>query len=201
MTQSKLAIPVVLLGAGVMAGMALGWSLWKPKLAKMEFYAAEVKQKDGSKILEKKPQSEAKPMQEIPKGAKVERIVKVTIQPKLAPIPTVGPSTPASGSPSPVTVDLTVLRMPDNSSRVVASSPDGTVISGVDIPVQPAKESKILNWQAGASWNPGDRTYGVWAARSAGPLILGAHIFQERIPNLVGGGTKLQGQILIGVRF
>ena len=201
MIQPKYVIPVALLGAGVMVGMAVGWKLWKPKPPKIETYAAEITQKDGSKILEKKPQPEAKPAQEIPKGAKVERIVKVTVQPKLAPIPMADQLTPAFGSPSPVTVDLTLLRMPDNSARVIASSPDGTVISGVDIPVQPAAESKIFKWQAGASWNPGDRTYGVWATRSSGPLVFGAHVFQDRMPVLAGGGTKLQGQILIGVRF
>ena len=36
----------------------------------------------------------------------------------------------------PVTVDLSLVREKDGSKRVVASSPDGAIVSGLDIPIE-----------------------------------------------------------------
>jgi hypothetical protein len=188
------------------AGLWTGWMLWRPETPKPETYAPPVRQQDGSLVLERKPQEDAKPAQTVPKGAKVERIVQVVVQPSQPVHPAL---LPPSGSVAlepnrscpPVRVDLTLVRMPDQSRRVVASSPDGQVIGGVDIPVEAAAPQRVLKWAAGPSWNPADRTFGAWIERDAGFLRLGADLYQVREPLAAGGRTTWAGFIRAGIRF
>ena len=141
-------IVAVLLGVVLIfgAGIAAGWKIFRPKpVAAVEVAAPAVRQADGSLILERAPDAKAVPAQQIPKGAKVERIERIQVRASSAPaavtVPTNGSGQPAAVTqalPSTTTVDLTLLRMPDESQRVVASSPDGTIVGGVDIPVSSA---------------------------------------------------------------
>lgn len=190
------------------AGMTAGWKIWGPKQAKQEVYAAPVTQQDGSQILEKKPQADAKPAQQVPKGATVERVVQVTVQPD-APHSFPGrsesdalvPADPARPPCPPVRVDLTLVRMPDLTRRVIASSPDGKVVGGVDIPVESAAPApRPLKWAAGASWNPTNRTYGGWVQRDIGPLLVGLDVLQQRVPDPISRVTW-SAQIRAGIRF
>jgi hypothetical protein len=183
--------------------------LWRPKTPKPETYAPPMRQQDGSLVLERKPQEDAKPAQQVPKGAKVERIVQVTVQPHASPVlslPSVSGASDSASAParppcSPVRVDLTLVRMPDDSRRVVASSPDGQVVGGVDIPVEAAATQRVLKWAAGPSWNPADRTFGAWIERDAGFLRMGADLYQVREPLVAGGRTTWAGFIRAGIRF
>ena len=186
--------------------MALGWILWKPAPPKAETYAPAVRQADGSLVAERKPQPDAKPAHVVPKGAKVERIVKATVQPRNA-TPTAAPATPGPGPVNvppelpPVRLDLSLVRLPDQSRRVILSSPDGEVIQAEDIPVEAARLVRALRWAAGGLWNPSDRTWGVWGQRDMGPAVVGLDAFQVREPMVVGGGTRWAAQVRLGLRF
>ena len=187
--------------------MALGWILWRPKPIPPETYAPQAQQQDGSLALERKPQADAKPAHEIPKGAKLERIVQVKVQPRNA-TPTAAPATPGPGPvsvppvlPLPVTVDLSLVRMPDQTRRVIASSPDGEVIGGVDIPVEAAPPVRSLKWAGGGLWNPSDRTWGAWVQRDLGPAVVGVDAFQVREPVTVGGTARWAAHLRLGIRF
>jgi hypothetical protein len=208
--QKGLAVCVLIFAAG----LGTGWMLWRPKTPKPETYAPPMRQQDGSLVLERKPQEDARPAQTVPKGAKVERIVQVVVQPQASPVlspPSVSgasgeeqkapDSTPARPPCPPVRVDLTLVRMPDQSRRVVASSPDGQVIGGVDIPVEAATPQRVMKWAAGPSWNPADRTFGAWIERDAGFLRLGADLYQVREPLAAGGRVTWTGFIRAGIRF
>lgn len=209
----KIVLPAVLFVAGTVVGLGLGWKLYRPSAPKVEPYAPEIRQKDGSLVLERKPMPltearKAVPVPVLPKGATVERLEKIVIQPKPQPLP--GIPIPGSGSSPavlantcpPVTVALALLKMKDGSHRVVASSPDGTILSGVDIPVTPERpEAKPLKWAAGALWNPSDRTYGAYLRRAMGPFEVGAQVEQVRLPVFAGGGTKTEGKLSVGIKF
>lgn len=180
---------------GLAGGVGLEWELWRPTTAPREIAAPEVRQKDASLVLARAPDAHAKPKQLVPAGATVERVVSVTVQPSaLLPanvsretaqpattIATVGVEVPRRDSGAgptqvtcpPVRVDLTLLRMQDGTHRVTASSPDGAVIGGVDIPVEAAKPPpRDLRWSAGALYNPAAKTYGGFVTRDLGPLRL-----------------------------
>ena len=186
--------------------MALGWMLWRPKPPKPEPYAPAVVQQDGSLVLERKPMPDAKPAQQVPKGARVERVVQVKVQPRNA-TPTAATGTPGSGPVNvlpelpPVTVDLSLVRMPDQTRRVIASSPDGTIVGGVDIPVEAARQARALKWSAGGTWNPADRSWGAWVQRDVGPVVLGADALQVRDPVQAGGRLRWVGLVRAGIRW
>jgi len=196
--------------AGVIAGMALGM-LWRPKPPKVETYAPEKRQSDGSLVLERKPMSDAKPAQQVPEGARVERVVQVQVQPRNA-TPTAGPATPGSGPVSvppelpPVTVDLSLVRMPDQSQsrRVIASSPDGAIVGGVDIPVEAARQARALKWAAGyefarSNWG---KSHSIVVQRDLGPLRLGGRVGRVLLTAPIGGAsTGTESAISVMARF
>lgn len=122
---------------------------------------------------------EAKPKQAIPKGGKVERIVQVTVEPKQRVsarnlVEDTGSSsssvlggskgtTPATGFTNgsgsrqdsagacpPVRVDLSLVRMKDKTRRVLASSPDGSVVGGIDVPIESAALAHEIRWNVQA---------------------------------------------------
>ena len=144
---TKIVAWLVAAGLIFAVGMGVGWKLFRPKpVATVEVAMPAARQADGSLILERAPDAKAVPAQQIPKGAKVERIERIQVRASSAPAaataPTNGSGQPVAALtpalPSTTTVDLTLLRMPDDTQRVVASSPDGTIVGGVDIPVSSA---------------------------------------------------------------
>jgi hypothetical protein len=190
------------------AGMGTGWSLWKPKPAKPETYAAPIVQGDGSLVLERKPQADAKPAQQVPKGGKVERVIQVTVAPTPSGPEPALPSHSGSGAlpePArppcpPVRVDLTLVRMPDDSRRVVASSPDGRVVGGVDIPLSPSAPPRPLVWAAGGLYRPQDKAVGAWIDRDLGFVRLGVEVIRAPAPTN-GVGPQWSGMVKAGIRF
>ena len=200
------ALAATLIFAG---GIGTGWLLWHPKAQKVETYAPEVKQRDGSLVLERKPQADAKPVHEIPKGGKVERIVQVQVKPKTG-TPTAATATPGSGPENvlpelpPVTVDLSLVRLPDQTRRVIVSSPNGEVIGGVDVPVEAAREAKALRWAAGyefarSTWG---KSHSIVVQRDLGPLRLGGRVGRVLLTTPIGGAnTGTEGAVSVMVRF
>lgn len=205
-------------------GLAAGYELYHPKPGKPETPAVAVRQKDGSLELERAPSglssqapagsSPLKPAQAIPKGATVERIVEVTVQPKTsggttAPSPGVDPgrfkldqgtlkipalgglgSSQANDCP-PVRVDLSLIRLKDKSQRVLASSPDGQVVGGIDVPMETAKFPKVLRWSVeGLRGYDLKQNQGVW----------GGEVNYERGP-FVGTGGVVGTTIFVGAGF
>lgn len=181
-------------------GTGVGWHVAKPKPV-VETPAAQVKQDDGSIVLERKPDAKARPAHAVPKGAKVERVASVTVKPTQtgAGQGLRGSLKPAPDCP-PVRVDLSLIRLPDQTRRVVASSPDGDVVAGMDIPVEtaaPPPEPK--KWAAGLSWSPNHQTAGAWVERDIGRVRLGAELNQTR--PWIGGPSGVEARLRVGWAF
>jgi hypothetical protein len=120
----------------------------------------------GAVVLERKPtRTPAKPKKP---GTKVEREIGVTVQPDQA-------------GCDPVTVDLQLVREGDGR-RVIASSPDGKVIAGLDVPTDPAGFPASRPWAAGMSCDPGkcQQTAGVWIERDLGRVRLGVEAARQQ---------------------
>src|ERR1039458_4176385 len=87
----KTHIVAIVAVALILSGFLVAWGIYRPKPAKPETAAAAVREKDGSLELERAPSGipgnlpdstkPLKPAQIIPKGAKVERIVQITVDP------------------------------------------------------------------------------------------------------------------------
>jgi hypothetical protein len=195
----------------VATGFLLAWGIYRPKPAKPETPAAAVREKDGSLELEREPDgisatapAGTKPLRadaDIPKGGKVLRVVQVTVVPRSAPggSQSTGKGTIVAPGGSgvalcpPVTTDLTLVRMPDKSERVLASSPDGTVSGGIDVPVQAPAIPRIQRWTAaglvGYDTHAGRNVFGGQVSYSRGPFVGSAGVI---------GGTAFIGA---GIRF
>jgi hypothetical protein len=218
MRTHYLAIVAVAL---ILAGFLVAWGIYRPRPPKAETAVPSVRQSDGSLELERAPSGlkagaaegsrPLKPAQVLPKGAKVERIVQVTVDPagkpssgrNAGPVPG-GRQTPADpaivrpGSSSgaacpPVTVDLTLVRMKDKSQRVLASSPDGSVVGGIDVPVQAPAPFKVQRWTASAlvgyDSHAGRNVFGGEISYAKGPFVVSGGVI---------GGTAFAGA---GIRF
>lgn len=144
-----------------------------------------VVQSDNSIILERTDtQSSVKPVHQIPKGSTVERVVQVKVKPMVQ-IEDVRVADGISQvedrlpNPQPITVDMTLVRQPDDTRRVIASSPDGEIVGGLDIPVE-TLAYKPRVWAAGISVDPVHQVGGVWIERDISRIRLGAEVGANR---------------------
>lgn len=166
------AIIALMVGAGALGG----WYFTKPENVIEVAKPAEV-QTDGSVVVERAPTTpKAKAKQIVPKGAKVERVGAITAQ---SITPDAIKACTAVPCP-PVTIDTSLVRMPDGSKRVIVSSADGTILKGIDIPVETLEVPEPKVWAAGVSLNPLNQTGGVWIERDLARVRLGVEINQTR---------------------
>lgn len=224
-----LVAALVYAACGVVSGLAIGSVLWRrPVPVSVDTPAVAQRQADSSLILKRDPFGKAKPAQQIPKGATIERVVSVVVQPSArigtsvfgtaAPngLPDsslsgqgdmgdwkpLGDSVPqlTSGRDSsqcpPVRVDLTLVRLKDQSRRVIASSPDGQVVGGVDVPVESIERGPVLKWSIGPVYTS-DRQVGGFVDRDVGRL----HVGVAGVPVLTPSGRQLLGEARVGWRF
>lgn len=193
------------LSVGMVIGLASGWVLWASNPAQpVAVYAPEIQREDGSRVLEVKPTTKpSKPPHALPKGAKEERRVTVVVQPPKVPIfrdPGITAGTDKesllvdSCECPPVAVNLSLIRLADNSRRVQASSPDGTIVAGVDVPIEAQKPVKAHPWAIGGVYTyDGANRFGAFVDRDLGPFRVGGEVFQST------SGLAIVGKV--GIRF
>jgi hypothetical protein len=160
---------------------AAALAAWQVPTNVVETPAAAQTQPDGSLVLERMPDSKAKPENAIPEGGKAVRVVHGEIKPK-------EPDCPIC------TFDLTLVRMPDNTSRVVLSSQTGTILGGLDVPVATLKIDKDHPWAAGISRGTGFESWGAWLDRDFGPVRFGGEANKN-------GDGQYEARIKLGLRF
>lgn len=185
---------LLLIGAAV--GLWVGYELYHQAPPPAEDARPAVRQQDGSIVLQRLPDPAAKPAHAIPAGGKAERLVKVTVQPRRKPMPVAAADSTLQAEPDcpPVDVDLSLVRMPDETLRVVASAEGGAVLGGVDVPVvAPGPPAKTLLWAAGLSLTS-DREGGVWIDRDVGPWRIGLDLDKSR-------DDGMRSQLRLGLRF
>lgn len=157
--------------------------LWPRPQPVIETAKPAVVQPDGSTIIERTDtQPNAKPVQQIPKGAKLERKMSVTVSPKIVMASGIrgnGTMEMSKEMSPPVTVDLSFIREKDNTRRVIASSPDGEIVGGLDIPVETLMYKPRV-WAAGISVDPVYQVGGVWVERDIGRIRVGAEVGANR---------------------
>lgn len=153
----------VVMVVGVLIG-AMGMYLW-PATTVVETAQPSQRQADGSLIAERSPDAPIKTQHQIPKGSKVQRDIRVEVQ------PTGRPDCPVC------TVDLSLVELPDSTHRIVASSPTGEVLSAIDVPRMPALLDRPKVWSAGVLYNG---RWGGLVMRDFGWLSVGGVITTTR---------------------
>lgn len=200
---------------GLLVGLALGWCWYRPHTPGREPPAASYAQRDGSVVVARvdPPTQPTKPPHELPRGSREERRVSVVVKPGPGRVVHDTVQVPAPDHVSqpgkmvdsimehcecpPVQVDLSLVRMPDKTRRVIASSPDGKILSGVDVPLEVASAPKIPAWtiSAVAEMDANGIRPGAFLQRRLGPFVAGGGAF-------VDPGLRRPGAIVtFGVTF
>lgn len=141
-----------------LAMFLLGWYLGvkeKQKGFKPEPAAPAIHQKDGSVVLERKETNpETKSNVELPPGAKLQRKITLMVKPQeqQSENGVLTQSSNASGwvgpdgvnlslekltQSNPLVIDLSLVKMPDGTTRVVGKTGEGYTLEGLDQPVEP----------------------------------------------------------------
>lgn len=204
------------------AGILVGWKWHAPPPPKIETPAAAVRNTDDSLVLERvlKDLKDVKIPHQLPKGSVLEREEQVVVQPyasSVAQLPIIGPGPVADARPStalnltpgtpcpPVRLDLSLVRMPDQSHRVVASSPDGRVTGGIDIPVVPETPlPPVKKWSVGLVAGAYDRFMhvGLYLDRDVAFIRVGVEVVRLHGADLTGQPlTGWGGQVKAGIVF
>lgn len=155
--------------------------------------APEERLPSGALKLERAPEStpaaQELPAAPVPPGATVERRVRVVAA------PTVEGEKINMPCP-PVTVDLALIREGEGR-RVVAWSPDGRILGGLDVPIVAGLVPASQPWAAGLSYDPFGGTPGAWLDRDLGRIRVGVDVYQER--NALASGLAVR--LRAGWRF
>lgn len=191
MKREGAIIVAVLVVVLILSGAVAGWYFTKPGKVVETPKPAET-QADGSIVVERTaPAPKAKPKQVVPQGGKVERIGSITAQGETPAEIKACTNVPCP----PVTIDTSLIRMPDGSRRVVVSSADGTILKGVDIPVETLEVEEAKRWAAGVSLNPLNQTMGAWVERDIGRIRLGVEINQTRQTLAGPVGSEIRARV------
>ncbi len=142
----------------------------------------------GGLVLERRPNAKPRPPpHKLGKGMKEQRRDTITVQPKNEECP-------------PVTVVMSTVEDDKGGRRVVASSPDGRIVGGLDIPITPILMAPPeQRWAAGLSYGT-DSTAGIWVDHNTGIKPFGHEL-------VVGGDIEenedhdLRARIRVGARF
>lgn len=189
---------ILSLSCAMLSGLAWGF-YWGKEICDRGgstiVYAPPEKHSDGSLTLERKPDSVVTPRTAIPKGDKLDRTISVVVGSRRPPDTIAVRDTVVVCPPCPpVRVDLSVSSGP-SGSHVTASSPDGEILSGVDIPITERVISpKPRVWRIGLAGDPIGRRVGLSVHRDLGPLYAG----------LAGAYWPLRGTTMIaevGINF
>jgi hypothetical protein len=192
-----------------LGGFLAAWQLYHCRTAPPEPPAAAIHQKDGSLILERsdsgKPAANPeapvlKPAGTLPKGAVVERNIQIVVQPEpgtsFKPNPhqhdrdttielvSPGATDLSSAFQCPeVKVDLSLVKMQDQTQRVIASSPDGKVVGGLDVPIARQEFPKPIRWtaqaMAGYDVHQGRQVFGGQVSRNVGPFTVSVGVIGQ----------------------
>ncbi|WP_033407708.1 hypothetical protein [Uliginosibacterium gangwonense] len=147
--------------------------------------APQERQSDQSVIAERKPESTpTKPPHKIPMGVTEERRVSIKLKP-----PAFTSPAGCQCDPAPLDVNLSLVQE-EGGRRVIASSPEGRIISALDVPIEAALIPESHPWAAGISVGYA-KTPGVWIERDLGRLRIGGEALRES-----GGGV--QGRVRLG---
>lgn len=153
-----------------------------PVIERVEYRPAVI-QDDGSVIAERVPDAKPSPAPHvIPRGHVEVRRVEVEVQPD------------APGCPV-CRVDLSLVRDDEGGQRVIASSPTGSILRALDVPILPGLlPPPVRPWAAGLSYDPFGGRGGVWIERDVSRIRVGADLQQS-------DDGDIRGLVRVGWRF
>ena len=183
-------LKIFIFSAGLLLGYGLGYKQFSPKPV-VETNAPEIRQKDGSLVLERKISEKPLNRPIMPFNASEWiRHSEVLINPNTSLIG-------SNAEIKPIKVSFDLVKLSDQTYRVIVNAENGEVIGGVDVPIQTVHNPEQTKWAAGGIiLNDG---YGAFIQRNIGAFLVGLDVAQIHHKEL---NTKdLQYSLRFGVRF
>ena len=125
-------------------------------------------------------------------GGTLERTIHATLRPRVASsasAPSSTASAPHAADCPPVSMDLALLRTQEGR-RVLAASPDGEVLGGMDVPLVATALPAEHPWAAGLSMGS-DGSPGIFLERDLGRLRVGAEAIRQAPDHQIGARVRL----------
>lgn len=160
-------------------GFILGRFVYLPLLPPQEKFEQQVKQSDGSIIIERNPYEKPKNIVK-PINSTLIRQQQIEIR-------------PTGGD---IKLDLSLIQTPDNTYRIIAKSTNGDILRAVDVPIDPLERRLAAKWGVGLIYQPKAR--GVFIERITTRFILGLDLLKE---NSLYGEDKFNYSLRVGYRF
>jgi hypothetical protein len=202
MTKLYAATVLMLITFGL--GLGLGWKLWRGKMTTItrDVPGPAIILHDGGQVLEKKIASKSTIIQVIPDGAHVQEEGTIIFRPNPDPAPDDHPAK-VPDAPHDFHINFALVTMADGSRRVVASSPEGKVVGGIDIVVDPHKPAPPpLRNSAGLVYGTtawGDTAKGIFYDRDWKFIRAGLEVTHNTYANV--NRTAWEGRIKVGLNF
>ena len=174
-------IKATAIAVAVAAVFSAGWlaSNWYNRAPVIATPAPEKRQSDGSLVLKRDPGAViAAPSPKLP--AKPKRTAVVRVKPKPAPVK----PDPDGACPAVVECPAVTVRIDEADGRLIASSPDGEIVDGIDKPISLVAPRKTP-WAVGATYTH-DGHYGGFIDRDVGPLRVGLEADRDAVRVRVG---------------
>lgn len=147
--------------ASLLIGFGIGRFIYRVEQPK-EVFAQQIKQSDGSIVIERNPYDKAKKIV-MPAGATLLRQQRLVIQPD---------------SIGEIKLDFSLVKMPDKTLRVIAKTDNAKIVTAVDIPVSYMNTATELKWGAGYIY--GKDKHGLFLQRFTETFIFGVDVIREK---------------------
>ena len=145
---------------GVLTGFLIGKMVYQYNMPQ-ENFAQQIKQTDGSLVLERNPYEKPKPIQ-MPSGAEIFRQATFIVNPS---------------SLDKMNLTVSLVKMPDDTLRTIVKTDNGEIVSGTDIPVDLFKRPIDYNYTAGIIY--GNTVKGLFLQRDLGRFTLGLDLYEQ----------------------
>lgn len=185
---------VVILTCGVVVGLTMGWRLWSPKPAapKHEAAAPAIIQNDKSTVLARRATQPPTVSRVLPRGATAEREIHVEAIPDVQGLTTT----------SPFVLDLTLVKMPDETHRVIVSSPNGAITAqSFDVPTAYISTPDATRYAVGAVYGRSlhGKSVGAFIDRDIAWLRIGLEI--TRNTSELINKIEWEGRVKLGIKL
>lgn len=175
--------------ACILVGVLISWWLWHPKVTSTETAAPAIALQGGAEVIKRDPLAVTPAAlttatKQLGKG-KLVRTISLDV----------APNRTTDMPCAPVHVDLGIVKMPDESQRIITSSASGTITNAVDHPVMSLPIQRDLKWSAGVAYDVLNRKYGAFIDRDVGPFRFGVDVIRT------ADDRSFNAVARIGIRF
>ena len=151
----------IFIAIGAVLGFFIGRAVYITPKPKQETFAQKVIQTDGSVIIERNPYENTKKIIK-PTDSKLIRQAFFEIKPN---------------NEANIKLNLSLIRLEDQTMRIIAKTDNGTIINAVDVPIDPLGRRLEAKWGLGVIY--GNESQGLFIERFTDRFIFGLDVIKQ----------------------